>query len=119
MRDRTTRSASALGAATVLAALLFAVPLVLWAAAGWPLPTAIPSWNALRTALTGASIPDDVIVKTIALIGWVAWVQVVGSAAVEVTAWIRGRVAPAIPFAGPIQVVVRQLVLAVLIVGTS
>jgi nucleoid-associated protein YgaU len=119
MRDRLGRAVAALGALVALAALLVGVPVVLSAAAGWPLPTAVPSWESIRTAMTGASIPDDVIVKTIAVIGWLAWTQIVVSAVIEVSAWIRGRVAPSIPFAGPIQVVVRQLVLAVLIVGSS
>ena len=59
------------------------------------------------------------IVKAIAVIAWLAWTQVMVSAAVEVVAWIRGRVAPSLPFSGPVQLVVRQLVLAVLIVGAS
>ena len=119
MRDRLGRILAALGAAVALAALVVGVPIVLSTAAGWPLPTAIPSWTSVRTALTGASIPDEVIVKTIAVIAWLAWTQIVVSAVVEVSAWIRGRVAPSIPLAGPIQLVVRQLVLAVLIVGSS
>src|SRR5206468_1619430 len=109
MRDRLTLGVRALGAATALAVLLVGVPVVLCTAAGWPLPTTIPSWDSIRTALTGASMPDEVIVKAIAVIAWLAWTQVMVSAAVEVVAWIRGRVAPSLPFSGPVQLVVRQL----------
>lgn len=95
--------------------LLVGVPLALGAAAGWPLPRSVPTFDELRTALGGSSIPDATILKTIAVIGWLAWVQVLTSTIVEVTAWLRGRAAFAVPLAGPVQPLVRYLVLSLLV----
>jgi DNA-binding SARP family transcriptional activator len=103
-----------------LAVLLAGVPLVLAHAAGWPLPRTLPAWDDVRTALGGSSVSDETIVKAVAVVGWLAWVQVLASTIVEATAWARGRAAARVPLAGPIQPLVRHLLLSVLVVaGTA
>ena len=75
------RSAAALVA---LVAGVFGVPLVLAAVAGWPLPTAVPSFGRVRTALQQGDIPADVVLKTLAVIAWVIWLQFVWAVVWEV-----------------------------------
>ena len=101
-----------------LGVLLVGVPAAL-AAAGWPLPTSIPPWSDVRAALGGSSISDDTIVKAIAVAGWLAWGQVLIAAAVELTAWARGRAAATVPLAAPAQALVHHLLLSILLIGSS
>ncbi|MDP9404521.1 MAG: LysM peptidoglycan-binding domain-containing protein [Actinomycetota bacterium] len=108
-----------LAALVTLAALVLGVPWALARFVGWPLPTAVPSLRQLRDALSGNSISDAVILKTLAVLCWVAWAQLVACALAELGAWWRGRTAPTLPTAGLLQPVVRRLVLsALLVLGT-
>ena len=65
------------GLAALLAILLLAVgvPLGLAYVVGWPLPHALPSLAELSRAFTGGAIPDEFIVKALAVIGWAYWAQ--------------------------------------------
>lgn len=113
-----TAGAKFLASAIALGALLVGVPFVL-SFVGWPLPSAL-SWDDIRNSLGGSTISDTTVLKALAVVGWLAWGQVVATAAVEIHAWSRGRAAPDVPLAGPIQPFVRYLVLALLLsVGTG
>jgi hypothetical protein len=94
-------------ALAVLSALLLGVPLVLAIGVGWPLPESI-RWADIRRALGGSTVSDATILKAFALVGWVAWAQVVVTAAAEVSAWVRGRASRSVPLAGPIQPIIRS-----------
>ena len=102
---------------SALLALLVGVPIALGAAVGWPLPESIPAWSDVRDALGGSSVPDAVILKAIALVGWFAWTVFLVSIVVEAHAWARGRAATNVPMAGPVQGLARFLVLSVLVIG--
>jgi len=67
----------------LLALLLLAPPLALATFVGWPLPTAIPTLDAVEMALR-SGVSDSIIVRGLALIGWAAWCQVALAIAVEV-----------------------------------
>src|SRR5438445_8667152 len=108
--------ARSLGALVLLCALLAGPPLVLARAVGWPLPTRLPTVAQIRDALSGSTIDDGTIIKALALICWVAWLQILLSAAVEVHAWARGTAARHLPFGALIQPAVRQLVIAAALV---
>ena len=58
-----------------LAALVAGVPTLLARIAHWPLPTRIPSWNRVSTAIQQGDIPATAVIKTIAVLVWVAWLQ--------------------------------------------
>ena len=112
-------TARVIASATALAALLIGVPLVLAVGVGWPLPQAV-TWDDIRNSLGGSTISDTTLLKTLAVLGWIAWAQVVATAAVEITAVVRGRAAPDVPLARPFQPLVRYLVVALLVsVGTG
>ena len=89
---------------------MFGVPFALWQLAGWPLPHGIPSLHELREALSANDVPDSVIVKALALVGWCAWLMLIVCIAVETIAWMRGRAAREVRGAGALQPLVRKLV---------
>src|SRR4051794_14852580 len=60
--------AKAVAAAVALAVLLVGFPAVLIAAAGWPLPHTIPTGDQVRDLLTGPSIPDTILINTLACV---------------------------------------------------
>lgn len=101
------------GALAALVLLLVGVPLGLWAMAGWPLPSSLPSWDELADALGTAHVPDTVLTKALALTCWLIWLELVASVVVEAVALLRGRRAAPVPLAGPIQKMAGRLVAAV------
>ncbi len=95
-----------IGALVLLVLLLVGVPLLLVRTAGWPLPTAIPSTEAVGDALTRTGVPSTTLVKAVAVVVWLAWLQLVVSVATEVVAAWRGRRSARVPAVVP---PVRQL----------
>lgn len=108
--------ARALLAALLLLGLVVGVPVLLAGAVGWPLPTRLPSLQQLRDTLAGSTVDDGTIIKALALVCWVAWMQVAVSAFVECSAWVRGTVARPVPLGHLVQPAVRRLVVSVAIV---
>lgn len=104
-----------IGALLVLALLLAGIPVALWVFVGWPLPHSVPSWADVRSALTSSGVGDDVIVKGLALVCWVAWSVLAASVAAEVAGVVRCRGSRRIPLAGPFQVLAANLVAAVVL----
>ena len=77
MHDHRLREvARAMVSAVLLVMLLIGVPLVLVRFAGWPLPREVPNLTELGHALGGPSISDGVLVKTLAVIAWLGWVEI-------------------------------------------
>ncbi len=110
--------ARALGAVVLLVTLLVFLPWGLANFVGWPLPRQLPSWDELRRTLGGSSISDSVLVKALALVCWIAWVQLVASVVAEGVAWSRGRAARRLPLSGLVQPLARHLVVsATLLLG--
>ncbi|MFB9895042.1 BTAD domain-containing putative transcriptional regulator [Planobispora takensis] len=84
------------------------IPAMLIRFAGWPLPTAIPSWEGLRHALMGP-ITDDVLLKILACPLWLLWTAFTVSLIVEAVAAARG-VEIHVPVLGPMQTVAAGLI---------
>lgn len=101
----------ALASGLALVAMLSLPPLALMRFIGWPLPSHV-SFGAIRDALDGATISDEVLVNALACACWIAWLLVLVSASAEIAAWFQGRVAARIPAAGFVQPLVRQLVIS-------
>jgi hypothetical protein len=110
---RLTRIVRAGCALVILVALLCGVPVALCLFGHRPLPTSVPSIGDVRDIVGGQRVADATVIKVIALIGWIAWLQLVTSFLTETIAWLRGRPAPSIPLAGPVQLQVRRLLAAV------
>ena len=66
-----------------LLVLVVGVPILLIRIAGWPLPTSVPSWSRVSTAVQQGDIPGDVVIKVIAVGVWLIWAQWVWAIAWE------------------------------------
>lgn len=105
----------AFAAFLALACLVVGVPLALAWLVGWPLPSRAPSLDMLRQ-----EISTTVFLKILTLLVWVAWAQFTACVLVEVKAAVSGVGMPArVPGAGASQALARQLVGALLLLGTT
>ena len=107
--------AEGLGAIAVLGAGLVAIPAVLAATVGWPLPHHVPSGAQIAGALR-TSIPDAFWPRLFATLGWLAWAYLVFCVAFNVAAVVHGRHGGRRPRPGT-HGVVAALVTAVLVLG--
>ncbi|MGC0330208.1 DNA-binding SARP family transcriptional activator [Streptomyces sp. SAI-170] len=98
-----------------LAALVFGVPLGLASQLGWPLPDGAPSVDWLQR-----EISVQTFLNILTVIVWLAWAQFTACVLVEVKAAVSGVGVPGrVPGAGPSQLLARQLVAALLLVGAT
>lgn len=105
--------ARGMAAAAAILVLVGGVPWALSTFVGWPLPSSIPSWSEITTALGDTYIPDTFLAKALAVVCWLVWIELVASLLVEVVAVLRGRQAANVPLTGPVQRLVARLVAAV------
>ena len=98
-------------------ALVAGVPAALLAWVGSPLPAAMPDLSEITAALRDTYIPDEFLVKLLALVCWLVWIELVASLLVEAVACARGRKAGAVPLAGGLQRAAARLVAAVALLG--
>ncbi len=99
-------------------ALLLGVPLLLTTWVGWPLPTSMPSLDAVEQAAR-SGISDEVVVKTLAVIAWIAWAQLALALLVETIAVARGRQAIHLPVLPGFQVTAARLVGGILMIAST
>ncbi|MER5789985.1 BTAD domain-containing putative transcriptional regulator [Streptomyces sp. NPDC001980] len=98
-----------------LLVLVVGVPGALAVTVGWPLPRSAPSMDWL-------SQPIDVqtFLNALTVVVWLAWAQFTACVLVEVKAAVSGVGLPGrVPGAGPSQLLARQLVAALLLVGAT
>jgi nucleoid-associated protein YgaU/DNA-binding SARP family transcriptional activator len=112
-----TRVARALMAVVVLAALMIGVPLALAIFVGWPLPTSVPSLTSVEHALSAREVSDTVVVKSLAVVVWIAWTQLAVAVVVEVVALFRGRAPKPTLVAGPMRRAAASLVASIAVVS--
>jgi DNA-binding SARP family transcriptional activator/nucleoid-associated protein YgaU len=106
-----------LAATLALTALVAGVPAGLAVAVGWPLPAGIPSIEEINEAAR-SGVDDMVVVKALALLGWIAWLQVTLALTVEAVALVRGRPAARAPVLPGLQPAAAHLLAAaVLLTG--
>lgn len=110
--------AKGLGALGALVLLVVGPPWALSQFVGWPLPTTVPSPDALTTGLRGG-IDDMTIVKALAVLAWLCWAQITLAAMVEMTAVTRGRAAHRAPVLSGVQVAIGRLVASTALVLAS
>ncbi|WP_437040546.1 BTAD domain-containing putative transcriptional regulator [Streptomyces sp. enrichment culture] len=98
-----------------LAVLLVGVPLALATQIGWPLPDGVPSLDWLQQEIT-----VHTFLNILTVIVWFAWAQFTACVLVEMKAALSGVGVPGrVPGAGPSQLLARQLVAALLLVGAT
>ncbi len=98
-----------------LAVLVIGVPGALAYFIGWPLPHSLPSASTLKDPITASTF-----VRVLAVVVWLAWAQFTACVVVEAKAAISGVGVPSrIPGAGPSQLLARQLIAALLLIGAT
>ncbi|MDD9372303.1 MAG: hypothetical protein PV358_19430, partial [Acidimicrobiales bacterium] len=98
-------------------ALVVGVPAVLLAWVGSPLPAGVPSVSDVAHALRDTYIPDEFLVKALALVCWLVWIELTASLAVEGIAIASVATAKPLPFAGGLQRGAARLVAAIALLG--
>jgi DNA-binding SARP family transcriptional activator len=94
-------------ALAAVVAMVAGVPVLLWAIAGWPLPTRIPDWDRVVTALRQGDVAADVVIKVLACAVWVCWAQFVWAFAWELATQLRHPYDP--PAERPVPLVPRSV----------
>ncbi|PJM94090.1 bacterial transcriptional activator domain-containing protein [Streptomyces sp. CB01373] len=98
-----------------LLVLLVGVPLALATQFGWPLPHGVPSLDWLQQEIT-----VQTFLNILSVVVWLAWAQFTACVLVEMKAALSGVGVPGrVPGAGPSQLLARQLVAALLLVGAA
>ncbi|MEU3740526.1 BTAD domain-containing putative transcriptional regulator [Streptomyces sp. NPDC032198] len=98
-----------------LAALVVGVPGALAYSVGWPLPGGAPSMDWLQQEITVGTF-----INVLTVVVWLAWAQFTACVLVEVKAALSGVGMPnRVPGAGGSQLLARQLVAALLLVGAT
>ncbi|MFJ3235173.1 BTAD domain-containing putative transcriptional regulator [Streptomyces sp. NPDC086787] len=98
-----------------LLVLVLGVPGALAVEVGWPLPHGVPSLDWLQQEIT-----VQTFLHVLTVIVWFAWAQFTACVLVEVKAALSGVGIPGrVPGSGPSQLLARQLVAALLLVGAT
>ncbi|MEV0121089.1 BTAD domain-containing putative transcriptional regulator [Streptomyces sp. NPDC050703] len=98
-----------------LAVLLVGVPGALVVFVGWPLPGGAPSLSWLQREITVSTF-----INVLTVVVWFAWAQFTACVLVEMKAALSGVGIPGrVPGAGGSQLLARQLVAALLLVGAT
>lgn len=98
-----------------LIVLLVGVPGALATQMGWPLPSGTPSLDWLQQEITAGTF-----LNVLTVLVWFAWAQFTACVLVEMKAALSGVGVPnRVPGAGPSQLLARQLVAALLLVGAT
>lgn len=109
MTRRIADFAAGLAALVALAAVMVLPPLLLTRFVGWPLPDRVPGFGDLENSVR-TGIDPYVIVKTLAVIAWIAWAQVAATVLVEIVALLRRHSAPNLRVLPGLQPVIGRLV---------
>jgi LysM domain len=107
-----------LAALAGVAIIVVGVPVALASWVGWPLPTEVPTLSQVGAALRDTYIPDEFLVKALAVVCWLVWIELVASLLVEAVAYLRGRKAGAVPLAGGLQRGAARLIATVALLGS-
>lgn len=119
MRRRTANIIRGLAALALLVGLLVGVPWALVTQVGWPLPTALPTWEQFSRALTRGELDDWTIIKALAVLVWLAWAQVAANVMAEAVAVARRRPTRPVPAVGPLRSLATNLVAAVAVLVST
>jgi hypothetical protein len=117
-RHRWSDAGRGVAALAGVAILVVGVPVALASWVGWPLPTEVPTLAQVSAALRDTYIPDEFLVKALAVVCWWVWIELVASLLVEAVAYVRGRKAGAVPLAGGLQRGAARLVATVALLGS-
>lgn len=86
---RLVASLRALSSSAVVVGVIVAVPLLLWRFVGWPLPHALPTISEVRVAIELRDFSDRLLIGTLAVVVWIAWLMTTASVVTHVIASAR------------------------------
>jgi nucleoid-associated protein YgaU/DNA-binding SARP family transcriptional activator len=113
---RTADVARALAASTAIALLVVGLPALLLTSVGWPLPRQRPHLSEIADTLTGHQpLETTTVWKILAVILWLAWLQVIAAVIVESVSAARGSLPRSIPGLNLAQGLVAPLVAAIVL----
>lgn len=110
---RTARITRAIGAIVLLSLLVVGIPWALAHYIGWPFPQHIPRWHQIHDTLDQRGIPDEFLLKALAIVVWITWALLVASLIAEAVGVLRGNSTRDLPLAGPFQPIARWFVAAI------
>ncbi|MEM9565353.1 MAG: LysM peptidoglycan-binding domain-containing protein, partial [Actinomycetota bacterium] len=99
--------------------LLVGIPALLLLLVGFPLPTEMPSAELIRIHIEDGDIPDAFLIKTLAVLVWIVWIQLALAIVVEFVALVRGRMSGRAPVLPGIQTFVGKLVASIVLIGSA
>jgi LysM domain len=109
-----------LAAVWLLVAIVVVVPVLLVRFVGWPLPDVVPSLASIVEEVRRRGVSEATLVKSLAVIVWLAWARFSVSILVELIAAVRARPARSHRSLGGSQRVAAGLVAAVIsLVGAA
>ncbi|HYZ99928.1 MAG TPA: LysM peptidoglycan-binding domain-containing protein [Acidimicrobiales bacterium] len=117
-RRRWSDAGRGLAALLGVIAVVVGIPVGLISWVGWPLPSEVPTVSEVADALRDTYIPDEFLVKALAVVCWLVWIELVASLLVEAVAYGRGRRAGHVPLAGGMQRGAARLVATVALLGS-
>ncbi len=124
MERHAQRRVQGVGALVVLVVIAVGVPALLVRIAGWPLPRSMPDFERIRVALVQGDIPAETVVKVLAVIVWLIWLQVMWALVWEIVVNVPRLAAGRRPSAAPLVVApvgngVGRLVALVMSIGLT
>ncbi|MGH2604469.1 MAG: LysM peptidoglycan-binding domain-containing protein, partial [Dehalococcoidia bacterium] len=98
-----------------LIAVLVGPPVALVRFVGNPLPATVPTWNGITEALGRTGVPDDTVIKLVAVLAWLVWAQLAVALCSEFLAVLRGRPAIRVPVLPGVQPMAARWMAAVML----
>ncbi|MGI9596426.1 MAG: LysM peptidoglycan-binding domain-containing protein, partial [Acidimicrobiales bacterium] len=103
----------------LIVALLAGIPALLLVIVGFPLPTEMPSLQLMRAHIEDGNIPDVFVVKTLAVVVWIVWIQLAVAVLAEMFAMVRGRASGRAPVLPGIQLFAGKLVASTVLIVSA
>src|SRR4051794_4765137 len=75
----------------LLVVLLVGVPLALAHLVGWPLPSHLPSYDAMLTSVQRTGVSDRSVVKALSIVVWLTWARLAVGVLIEAIGVARSR----------------------------
>jgi len=117
MGRRLLNAAMGLLALSVALGTMAAPPAALVGFVGNPLPSRLPDWGQVTDSLGRTGISDDTIIKVLALLAWLIWVQLALAILTELVAVVRRRPSLTLPLLPGIQPIAGRLVATVMLLA--
>lgn len=107
--QRLTDFTKGLSGLVVAGALIGGIPYLLARFIGWPLPSETVPMDTISRHLADGDIPDAFLLKTVAIIVWLAWAQLAIAVVAEYVGIIRGRAPVSVPTLPAFRILAAKL----------